>query len=510
MVKPDGGGNPSEDDRKRARGYNAEQMKALYEKYQAAVAAYDANPNAQTANAMASALALLQDAATNGHDPSGKALASSMSLAAQQQFENAQKNPGLASGTGPAVAASPTGPSGFQGGVSPAAPGGTQLGAGPDAGNNVGGSGIANRIAQSLIAQNPGAQARGQAIGGAAQNPAMPPQTGYGQAGPPIGGFASGGPAPQAPAPQVPNVQLPANYGAGYQNIQQGQLPGGGFPTVQPMPSGATPPPNGQAFGGPGQPDSLGSPHTLYGSGASSPPSGMPTTAPASMNTLGDSPIGAMGGQQTNDVAMSNVFPDTNAQVGVQDVRNDPSSWWAQQGINTGNMYTDFNVFDTKGGGFNNVLNAYEQSAGLPGYWSDQMGPLIDQAILTSYLGDNPLDTQQEVLNAIPGFAQQLSTPGSYYDPHGDWTGFLQNPMPGPGASSGVDAFSAQSPQDQVGWAQQMWQTISGQSVDPTYVSTGMYQIQALGDQYALDRASGQFTGNFLDYLRAHGADSWL
>jgi hypothetical protein len=544
MAQPDGGGNPSEEDRKRARGYGQEQMQALYDKFQQAVAAYNANPNAQTANAMASALALLQDAAANGHDPGGQALASSVAGAANTQYQQAQQGPGQRASTGPAVAVDPLSPQGavFQGGVSPAAPGGTELGAGADAGNNVGGMGIANRIAQSLIAQNPGAQAQGQAIGGAAQNPAMAPPTGIGQtpqppqgamgqapnqrppsqtgiAGPYVnnpetftgtgglpgwqqaaqqqtdatlpstnGVLPDGSPAPGStvaygdsrtvppPVPNSgagvgPNVSLNPAYGAGYQpgNDSAGnpQSPA----VARALASGMGGDPNapvGQSFGGPGQPDSLGSPHTEYGPGDFTVPGGAPP-----------------------------------------EYANDANSWWAQEGLTTTDIYGgSYDPFDQKNGGFNNVLNAYETAQGLPGYWSDSVSPLMQQAIATSYLGQNPLDTRQEILNAIPQLAQQFDTPGTYYDPTADWTGFLQNPVEGPGGS-GQGAFASLSPMDQIGWAAQMWQTIAGQSVDDQYMSSGMYQIQQLGEAYKHELRNG-YQGTFIDFMRENGADSWL
>jgi hypothetical protein len=565
MAQPDGGGNPSEEDRRRARGYNGNQMKSLYDKFQAAVAAYNASPSTATANAMAAALQLLQDAAANGQDPSGQTLAGSLSQSAQQQFQQAQQGgPTMGAQTGAAIATSPQGQPGFQGGLAPAAAGGgprtssmtrqgqsvsPPMGSGGAVGGDVG---IAQGVAQSLIAQGGGGAqtvTQGSLIPGQGGGPGGPTQGPNPNEVVPVNGQAFGGPGqpdslgmphdamyqnnPGAQAPTGPisgagvgpNVQLPGNYGSSWQqaaNTSQGLMPDGSLPlatsstypgasTVAPPPtSGAGVGPNvsldpnyrvgnqpgtdsagnpqgpavtralaagmgndpnaqGASFGGPGQPDSLGSPHDL-----------MP---PGSFHNQGGQP---------------------------PEYANDANSWWAQEGLTTTDIYGgSYDPFDQKNGGFNNVLNAYETSQGLPGYWSDSVGPLMQQAIATSYLGQNPLDTRQEILGAIPQLAQQFNTPGTYYDPTADWTGFLNNPVEGPGGS-GQGAFASLSPMDQIGWAAQMWQTIAGQSVDEQYASSGMYQIQQLGEAYKTAMRHGDFTGTFIDYLRANGADSWL
>lgn len=187
--------------------------------------------------------------------------------------------------------------------------------------------------------------------------------------------------------------------------------------------------------------------------------------------------------------------------------------WAGDAGLDVIDIYGDGSYNPFSDAGLTNLLNLYETQNGLPGYWSDEVLPFVQQQVALSYTnGQSP--SAQQIVSGLPSIIEQSGQAGTYFDPGQGWQGFLSSQgIQTPGASGDPDAYGSLTPEQQIQQAGYMFATIAQGSMDDQFVQSGMYLIQEYGNQYIQMRATGQLppgVNNFIDFLRLNGADSWM
>ncbi len=452
-----GGWQPTPDDLN-----NTENLNALIAQYDAAVAAYNANPSQQTANAAYQAYAqIVSVAGSAGSANQGVAgiLINSPDFAPENRLKG---NPASVN----TPAGNPANPTGSVQGVSPTG------GAPAPQGQPIGGSGIASQIARRYATNS----VDDGGTGGTGAVGAVSP----GQTGP-------------APNPTGGNVQISVpNVGAG------GTLGGGSPVSPDPQAAAANQASQTAAAGSTGTVPGVSTANAgSYVNNAGMPGPGDPGYGQTVAHTFG---TGAPGQQLLGT-------PGTTGMTSGL-------GWAGDAGLGWEDIYGDNSPYNPYSqNGLMNILNLYESENGLPAYWSDQMLPFVRQQVALAYLQGEPV-TAQGILAGIPGIVDAGQTQGQYFDPAQGWGGFLANGgVAQPGGGSDIDMFGSLSPEQQVSYVNEMWGVIAGGSVDPTYVQGGSYMISELGNEFLRLQSTGQLppgVTNFIDFLRFNGADTWL